>query len=204
MLIYMIRHGRTDWNRDRRVMGVNPVPLNAEGRGMVEALAGFLSRQKIGVIYTGTLVRAMETAEILGGAWGARIIEEPLLNESAYEGWVGKTYSELGKDEQFRLYGTRPSLADFSWDEGMKDIQQRILKAIARIIEENGSGKAALVSHSDVIKPAMTHYLGMDLDHMHRLSVANASVSLLDTGAPGWPRFRYINLMPWKWDRTDS
>jgi hypothetical protein len=39
----------------------------------------------------------------------------------------------------------------------------------------------------------------MDLDTMHRLAVANASVTLLDLGYPGSPRIRYFNLMPWKW-----
>jgi len=40
----------------------------------------------------------------------------------------------------------------------------------------------------------------MNLDTMHRLAVANASVTVLDLGYPGSPRIRYMNLMPWKWN----
>jgi broad specificity phosphatase PhoE len=47
----------------------------------------------------------------------------------------------------------------------------------------------------------IAHYLGMDLDNMHRLGVANASVTVLDLGYPGSPRIRYMNLMPWKWKK---
>ena len=56
----------------------------------------------------------------------------------------------------------------------MADIQKRALDAVARIAKETGTGRAAAVSHSDVIKPVLAHYLGMDLDSIHRLSVANA------------------------------
>jgi broad specificity phosphatase PhoE len=199
MLLYLIRHGRTDWNDDRRVMGLSPVPLNRRGKQMVEALAEHLSGEGIGAVYTSTVERALETARILSDAWGAPLHEEPRLNESPYEKWIGMSYSQLSGDRDFKLYQSAPTMSDFSSGEGMKEIQQRALGAVGRIEEEALFTKAALVSHSDVIKPVMTHYLGMDLDSMHRLAVANASVSLLDLRDSGESRIRYMNLMPWKW-----
>lgn len=199
MLIYMIRHGRTDWNDQRRIMGREQVPLNDKGREMVAAVAGQLAGEGIAAVYTGTLVRTKETARILAGAWGAKIIEEPRLDESAYEKWVGRKYAEIKGDRDFDLYGTKPTESNFSEGEGMTEIQERALAAVGRIAEEARGIKAALVSHADVIKPVITHYLGMDLDAMHRLAVANASVTVLDLGYPGSPRIRYMNLMPWKW-----
>lgn len=200
MLIYMIRHGRTDWNDDRRIMGREQVPLNDAGREMVEAVAGQLAGEGIAAVYTGTLARARETADILASAWGAILISEPRLDESAYEKWVGRSYSDLRGDPDFDLYGTRPTASNFSSSEDMSGIQERALAAVARIAEEARGGKTALVSHADVIKPVITHYLGMDLDAMHRLAVANASVTLLDLAYPDAPRIRYLNLMPWKWN----
>ena len=199
MLIYMIRHGRTDWNDQRRIMGREPVALNERGREMVEAAAGHLAGEGIAAIYSGTLERTRETSRILAEAWEVDMILEPRLDESAYERWVGRRYGELKGDRDFDLYGTRPTESDFSRGEGMRDIQSRALAVIERISEEARGEKAALVSHADVIKPVITHYLGMDLDAMHRLAVANASITLLDLGYPGSPRIRYMNLMPWKW-----
>lgn len=198
MFIYMIRHGRTDWNREMRVMGREPVPLNEEGKRMVEALGGFLSGEGIGEIYTGTLRRAVETAEILASAWGAARTDEPRLDESPYERWVGSRYSELSGDPDFVMYSRKPTLSRFSRDEGMADIQRRGLEAVDRICGEARGQRVALVSHSDVIKPMIAHFLGMDLDSMHRLSISNASVSLLDTSWPSGPRMRFVNLVPWK------
>jgi len=199
MLIYMIRHGRTDWNDQRRIMGREQVPLNDAGREMVEAVAGHLAGEGIAAVYTGTLARARESAEILAEAWGAEILEEPRLDESGYEKWVGMTYHELRGDRDFDLYVRRPTESRFSDGEGMAGIQERALAAVERIASEARGVKTALVSHADVIKPVITHYLGMDLDAMHRLAVANASVTVLDLGYPGSPRIRYMNLMPWKW-----
>jgi broad specificity phosphatase PhoE len=201
MLIYMIRHGRTDWNDQRRIMGREQVPLNEKGREMVEAVAGQLAAEDISTIYSGTLARTKETSRILALAWDAKIIEEPRLDESAYEKWVGKKYTEIKGDRDFELYGTAPSRSNFSDGEGMADIQERVLAVIDRIAEEKRGVKTALVSHADVIKPVITHYLGMDLDTMHRLAIANASVTVLDLGYPGSPRIRYMNMMPWKWKK---
>lgn len=204
MHLYLIRHGRTDWNDDRRIMGVGPMPLNEEGRRTVRQLALALVKDGIPLIYTSTVARAMETAEILAAEWGARIIEEPRLNESAYEKWVGKRYSELSEDPDFRLYSSRPSASNFSNGEGMRDIQKRALGAIERIAREVDGGIAAAVSHSDVIKPIVTGMLGMEIDSMHRISIANASATLVVPGAEK-NSIRYMNFAPWKrWDREED
>ena len=198
MHLYLIRHGQTDWNRDHRIMGAGPVPLNESGRAGVAELARALKAKRISVVYTSTIARALESAHILAGEWGAELREEPRLNESPFESWIGKTYHELRDDENFRLYFDAPTRARFSNGEGMADIQKRALEAVMRIAKETGTGRAAAVSHSDVIKPILAHYLGMGLDSMHRLSVANASASLVDsTEFP--PRIRYINFAPWQW-----
>jgi broad specificity phosphatase PhoE len=201
MFIYLIRHGQTEWNREHRVMGHTPVPLSEEGRAGVATLACELRVKKIPVIYSSTVERAIETARMLAREWGAELREEPRLNESPFEGWVGKTYHELRDDENFRLYFEAPTRSRFSAGEGMIDIQKRALAAVAHIVGEVKTGRAAAVSHSDVIKPVLAHYLGMDLDAIHRLSIANASSSLIDFKEMP-PRIRYINFAPWQWRDT--
>lgn len=199
MLLYLIRHGRTDWNEIHRVMGHSPIPLNEPGRAGVEALARAMATESIRLIYTSPVARAAESAAILARAWEAETREEPDLAESAFEDWVGKTYDELRGDEQFALYMRRPARARFSRSEGMADVQRRALAAVERIRREAaGAGRAAAVSHSDVIKPVLAHYLGMSLDHMHRLAVANASVSLVDFFHDP-PRIRFVNVVPGRW-----
>lgn len=201
MHLYLLRHGQTDWNRDHRIMGTGPVPLNESGRAGVAELARALKAKRIPVVYTSTVARALESARILADEWGAELREESRLNESPFEPWIGKTYHELAHDENFKLYFEVPTRARFSNGERMADIQKRVLDAVARIVKETGTGPAAAVSHADVIKPVLAHYLGMDLDSIHRLSIANASASLVDF-AEAPPRVRYVNFAPWQWRDT--
>lgn len=199
MQLFMIRHGQTEWNRQRRVMGTGPVPLNEQGREMVRILARALEREGIRAIYTSTVERARETAGILADAWDAEVRDEPRLNEASFERWIGRTYGELKGDPDFELYTTMPTRSNFSEHEGLAEVQRRVVESVERIRAECPGRKAAAVSHSDVIKPLIAHHLGMDLDDIHRLAVANASLTLFDYRDDGKVRVRLINYAPWKW-----
>jgi len=168
MLLYFIRHGQTDWNREKRIMGRRPVPINDTGKEGVQKTAEFLADEGIDMIYSGTLKRTTQTAEIFSNVWGVDIQEDSRLDESPFEQWAGKRYKELRGDPDFKLYTAKPTQSNFSENE----------------------------SHSDVIKPALTYFLRMDLDMMHRITIANASVTLVDAGAA--PHIRYMNFVPWK------
>jgi len=196
MILYLIRHGETDWNREKRVMGRKPVPLNRNGREGIAMVARFLADRGIEMIFSGTLARTVESAGILAAEWKVPVVSEPGLDESAFQRWVGKSYSELRPDHDFKLYMSRPTESRFSDREGMEDIQKRIIEAAKRICGDPDIRRAAAVSHSDVIKPALAHWLGMELDMMHRLTISNASVTRVDLNPGAPPKLRYINLVP--------
>jgi broad specificity phosphatase PhoE len=199
LLLYLIRHGQTDWNREHRVMGRDPVPLNEQGRETVRRLAGTLEGEGIHFIYSSTVRRAMETSLILAEAWNSEVIEEPRLDESPYERWIGKRFGELESDPDFQRYMRKPSESNFSDTEGMIDLQRRGVAAIERILNERRAEQVAAVSHSDVIKPIIAHYLEMNLDAMHCLGIANASATLIRFRDAMPPRISFVNFAPWKW-----
>lgn len=199
MRIFLIRHGETDWNIERRVMGVEPIPLNENGRDMVRSVAELLAEERIDTIYSSTVKRAKESAEILAERWNAGIVDEPRLNECRFEPWVGKLFEELREEKDFKLYFTKPTESRFSTSESMRDIQARAVAAMERIKSEKKSSIVAAVTHSDIVKPILSHYLGMDLDLMHRFIISNASITLLDFSGK-FMRIPYINSTPWKWN----
>jgi broad specificity phosphatase PhoE len=195
MLLYFIRHGQTDWNREKRIMGRRPVPINDIGKERVLKTAEFLSGDGIDMIYSGTLKRTRQTADIFSNVWGVNIQEDSRLDESPFQQWVGKRYKELKDDPDFKLYTAKPSQSNFSENEDMSGIRKRVTEFIEEI-EQKENKKAAIISHSDVIKPALTYFLRMDLDMMHRITIENASVTLVAAG--DIPRVLYMNLVPWK------
>ena len=60
MLLYIVRHGETDWNKAGKVQGRTDIPLNERGRYLAEATAEGMKDVRIDFCYTSPLIRAKE------------------------------------------------------------------------------------------------------------------------------------------------
>ena len=65
MMLYIVRHGETDWNRMKKVQGRTDIALNDYGRHLAEETAEGMKEISLDLAYTSPLRRARETAEIL-------------------------------------------------------------------------------------------------------------------------------------------
>ena len=65
MRLYMVRHGETAWNKERRIQGQADIPLNEFGRMLAEKTAKGLSDIRFDICYTSPLSRARETAALV-------------------------------------------------------------------------------------------------------------------------------------------
>ena len=63
MMLYIVRHGETDWNRMKKVQGRTDIPLNDYGRHLAEETAEGMKEIRLDLAYTSPLRRARETAE---------------------------------------------------------------------------------------------------------------------------------------------
>lgn len=99
-MIYLVRHGETEFNRERRLQGHVDSPLTELGRRQVEAVGGRL-RELVGGqpgwrILASPLGRTRRTAEILADCIGLAEIEiEPRLIELSWGDWDGRLRSDL-------------------------------------------------------------------------------------------------------------
>ena len=64
-MLYIMRHGRTDWNDRHKLQGSTDIPLNAEGRRMAENAREEYRNIPLDECWCSPLIRARETAEIL-------------------------------------------------------------------------------------------------------------------------------------------
>ena len=93
MELYMVRHGQTDFNKNKRLQGVIDIPLNEYGIELAEKTAEGLKDVPFDVIYSSPLSRAFQTAEIIRGDRPAEIIPTDSLLELSfgeYEGLICK------------------------------------------------------------------------------------------------------------------
>ena len=86
--IVLVRHGETDWNRNRRFQGQADIVLNETGRAQVRALATELADEPFSIAYTSPLRRAAESAEILGAALGLEVRPCDALMEVDVGSWL--------------------------------------------------------------------------------------------------------------------
>ena len=65
MNLYVVRHGETIWNVEKKVQGITDIPLTEKGKKDAEELQELISTLNIDVVISSPLIRARETAEIL-------------------------------------------------------------------------------------------------------------------------------------------
>lgn len=111
MKLYLIRHGETDWNKERRIQGHADIPLNDFGRKLAKKTAAGLKDIPFGVCFSSPLGRAVETAKLILSGRGMPVIADERIKEMAFGEWEGKCCSREGWElpERFRAFFNDPA-----------------------------------------------------------------------------------------------
>jgi probable phosphoglycerate mutase len=180
--LYLIRHGHNDFLGKHKLAGRMPnVHLSSEGCRQAEALSRILSSVKFEAIYASPLERAVETAEPLARDHGLDILIREGLLEIGYGTWQGQSLKALRRRKLWPIIQNTPSLARFPEGESFPEAQARVVAEIEALRDMHRRDKASIacVFHSDPIKLAIAHYLGMPLDLFQRITISPASISML-------------------------
>ena len=95
---WLVRHGQTDWNIQRRYQGHKDIPLNAAGREQAQVLAASLNGASFAAVYSSDLCRAVETAAILTRRHHMTIVTDTRLREIAMGDWEGRSLAEVSSE----------------------------------------------------------------------------------------------------------
>ncbi len=88
-MLYIMRHGKTDWNERHKLQGRTDIPLNDEGRRMAREAAVLCKDVHFDVCYCSPLIRAKETAELVMEGRDIPIITDDRLMEMGFGGYEG-------------------------------------------------------------------------------------------------------------------
>ncbi|TQL48056.1 putative phosphoglycerate mutase [Homoserinimonas aerilata] len=167
-LLYLVRHGETDWNRQRRIQGRSDVPLNDTGRAQARSTAQVLAGREWGGIYSSPLSRALETAEIIATELGmASPIALDSLTERDYGDAEGSTDAELS----IRYPGQVP----VEGRESRSDVADRVLPVLTELARRHEGESLLVVSHGGVIRSLLLAVAPGDGKH-HDEPITNGSV----------------------------
>jgi len=155
-LLFLARHGETDWNRAGRWQGKTDIPLSDAGRAQARALAGLLAGRGIVEVHASDLQRATETAAIVAEMLGiARFNLDARLRERGFGCFEGFTREECAAQhpEAWARY-LADRRATPPGGEPQPEVAARIVAALTEIARApRASGEATLiVSHGGTIR----------------------------------------------------
>ncbi len=185
--VYLIRHGQTDWNKDRIFRGRVDVPLNERGRKEAQALARHLEHVRATACYASPLGRTVETAEIVARPHSLKVKIDDRLIDLHFGEWQGKPDTEVKErfPELFNQWHEEPHRVKFPGGESLGMVRKRVLAAVERIKAENPDGIAFVVSHRVVTKVLTIIALGLSDSAFRRIRQDNCAYNIIELSDNG-------------------
>lgn len=194
-LILLVRHGQTDENVSGRISGQGPAPLNARGQEQAKLAGEVLASLNVTRLISSPVVRALQTATILDEHLQLGIEQETDLREVGYGDWEGQTFQAIRGDNTFKLALNDPINAVFPNGESLVSVQQRGVRVVETIRQGAAKEVVVLVSHGDVIRMLVAHYLGMTFNDYRRITIDNGAISVIEL-FENWIRVKAVNFVP--------
>lgn len=155
MLIYLLRHGLTEYNAQKRYQGQRDIPLSAEG--LAQLRQADISPK---VVYITPLQRTAQTAKVLFPA--AKLVVVDGLKEMCFGTFEGRSYIEMEHDADYKawlIYNCETKCPD---GERKAEFSQRVCEAFSSLVDEamaNGEQQLVIVAHGGTQMAAMERYV---------------------------------------------
>ena len=157
MILYLLRHGQTDWNASGRVQGWKDTPLNAQGLAQARAAAEKLQKENIKNIYASDLKRSKKTADIVSAALDLPVHYTKRLREMNFGKAEGVKKTDLGAKFPY-IYQAfndikNPERYEIGYPNGetIGDVQQRFMKFLGKLMEDK-QDNVLLVTHGMLVR----------------------------------------------------
>lgn len=181
---WLIRHGETQWNAERRLQGWLDIPLNAVGQQQAHRVAGHLQSSAFGaqvdIVVSSDLCRAYETAQIAATHLGLPIVRDAQLRERCYGIYEGQDWAMLeGKQAGSQYINFRDPAQQVEQGETLPAFAERITQAFERLARKYPQQNLLVFSHGGVIDIAWREASGVGLAAPRRDPILNASINCL-------------------------
>lgn len=192
--IILVRHGENEWVKKNRLAGWLPgVHLNENGHMQATAAATRLANLPIKAVYSSPVTRCLETAEYIAASHNLPIIEIDDLGEVRYGKWEGEKIKKLAKKKSWHVVQHYPSRFRFPQGEALREAQFRAVQTLEQLDKAHKKETIVVVTHADLIKMVLAHYLGVHLDLFQRIVISPASISVLALMKNGLVRVLKVN-----------
>jgi alpha-ribazole phosphatase len=183
--VFLVRHGATDWNKEKRAQGHADIDLNAEGHKQASAVADELSHQTLVAVYSSDLKRARDTAQAIASAHGLQVTIDKDLREIDQGEWEGLTTDEI-RSRWPDLWGPNRHYNARPGGESPHQVKERAMRALTKAVNAHPDESIAVVSHGGTIRWLSAEALGYDEYRSRRIrGLGNGAVVCLDAEMEG-------------------
>jgi probable phosphoglycerate mutase len=157
LVVFVARHGETDWNAEGRIQGHKDIPLNEAGRDQARGLAASAKKRGIAAVGASDLLRAKETAEIVARALELDVtLVDAGLRERSLGVFEGLTREECETrfPDEWTAWRRDPEVTPVPDAEPYDAFRERVVAAIARATRKlsRPDKPALVVTHGGALK----------------------------------------------------
>ncbi|NHB92355.1 2,3-diphosphoglycerate-dependent phosphoglycerate mutase GpmB [Photorhabdus cinerea] len=186
--VYLVRHGESEWNAERRIQGQSDSPLTETGEYQARLVAQRVKSESITHIITSDLGRTRRTAEIIAEVCGCEIILEPRLRELNMGVLERRNIDSLTSEEEIwrkKVLDGTPG-GRIPEGESMDELAVRMRAALENCRNLPGGSRPLLVSHGIALGCLVGTILGLPAHAERRLRLRNCSLSRVDYQNSPW------------------
>lgn len=182
MIIYLVRHGETDWNRAGRLQGQTDIELNEKGREQAEKLREKLSGIELDAAFSSVLTRARQTRQIILDGRNIPEWDEPLLKEMNFGQWEGDRLKGIRADADHPLHDlfVQPGrYAAPQTAESFEDLYRRTWKFMNEKLRplETVYANVLIVAHGGAGRSILNPLAGVPVERFWEKPMGNCAIA---------------------------
>ncbi len=198
--LLLVRHGETEWNRQKRFQGQIDVPLNPQGEAQAAKAGAFLADVTIDRAFSSPMLRPKDTAlAILSYHSGIELQYYEDLKEISHGLWEGKYEPEIRAEfpGELEKWQANPETVQMPEGENLQQVWDRVAVTWQEIVKSVPAGETALVvAHDAVNKAILCLLFGLGPEKFWVFKQGNGAVSVIDypQGADQPPVLQSMNI----------
>lgn len=204
--LLLVRHGETEWNQQSKYQGQVDVSLNENGKSQSQKVAKFIKDVSIDKVYSSSLLRAQQTAEImLQQHQGIPKLDNLELNDGFKEIihgiWEGKSKTEIEQEfpGELQRWYEAPEKFQMPSGESLQQVWSRTVEVYQSILSsalENQLKTVLIVAHGATNQILLCHILGLSAEHFWNFRQSNCCLNVIDypKGLESFPVVQAINI----------
>lgn len=179
-MIYLIRHGETEYHVQGCALGRIDAGLNELGSKQAERVSEALKGSGVGAIYSSPLLRCRQTAAPLEKATGLELTVIDGFQEIDLGEWDGLQFSEIYRTggDTFSRWMTEPAEVRIPGGEKLNEVYERVIAAAMEMLAGHGADEnMAVFSHGGPLRLLLCAAMGLDINRIFRVELDLCSIS---------------------------